>query len=146
MSKRLSFRGILDAGLEDKIKLATKDGKTGYQIKKFQIIMEEQGAANYETVVHIYSTANNAAGTTIDFSQGDLLAVAYIEDNDVYNYPISQVIIFGNEIFNQDIYVNTASLTGTVRVNYYIELEAFPLTDLESTKLTLQSLRTISSR
>jgi len=146
MSKRLSFRGILDEGTEDRIKLSTKNGKTGYQIKKFQIITEEPGNANYETMVQIYSTAGNAASTKTDFSQGDLLAVGYIEDNDVYNYPISEQIIFGNQMFNQDIYVSTASLTGTARVNYYIELEAFTITDIESTMSTLQSLRTIASR
>ena len=34
----------------------------------------------------------------------------------------------------------------TTPANYYIELETMALSDIETTKLTLQSIRTITSR
>ena len=45
------------------------------------------------------------------------------------------------------MFISITDATGnTVECNYYIELEAFPITDIEATKLTLQSIRTITSR
>ena len=38
-----SFRGILADGAEERITLHTNDGKTGYRIVKFQIIVPEPG-------------------------------------------------------------------------------------------------------
>ena len=146
MSKKLSFKGILDEGLEDKIRLRTKNGKTGYKIIRFDVIMNTPGAADYETTVKIYSKPQGSGSTSIDFSESDLLAVAYLEDGNNYIYPMSKMVIFDNEIFNQDIFVNTASLTGTIKVNYYIELETIALSETQSTQLTLKSLRQIASR
>jgi len=146
MSKKLSFKGILDEGLEDKIRLRTKNGKTGYKIIRFDVIMNTPGAADYETTVKIYSKPQGSGSTSIDFSESDLLAVAYLEDGNNYIYPMSKMVIFDNEVFNQDIFVNTASLTGTIKVNYYIELETIALSETQSTQLTLKSLRQIASR
>ena len=146
MSKTLSFRGIIDQGLEERIKLSTKDGKTGYKVTKFQIMTESPGSQHYETLVSIFSKAQGSGKTLVDFSEADLIGAAYIEDNHSYNNPMSEAIIFDNQIFNQDIFVSTASLTGTERTNYYIELEKIALTDIQATQLTLQSLRTIASR
>ena len=56
------------------------------------------------------------------------------------------MIVFDNEVFNQDIYINTAATTGTIPVNYHIELETVALSATESTQLTLKNLRTIASR
>ena len=155
MSKTITFRGILAEGLEQKIKLSTLDGKQGYKIVKFQTMSSLVGANEYETMTNdqkaILEDINNyqtqgAGSTGVDFSESDLLAASYIEDNPSHAYPLSETIFFDNEVFNQDIFVNTASLTGTVPVNYYIELETVKLTDVQSTQLTLKSLRQIASR
>ena len=146
MSKTITFRGILAEGLEQKIKLSTLDGKQGYKIVKFQTMSSLVGANEYETMTKIYAKAQGAGSTGVDFSESDLLAASYIEDNPSHAYPLSETIFFDNEVFNQDIFVNTASLTGTVPVNYYIELETVKLTDVQSTQLTLKSLRQIASR
>jgi len=146
MSKKLTYRGILDEGLEERIKLSTLNGKTGYQITKFQVISNTPGVAEYETTVKIYSKPQGSGSTSIDFSESDLLAVAYVEDHPSAAYPTAETVIFDNSVFNQDIYVNTASVTGTVKINYYIELEKMTLSDLQATQLTLKSLRQIASR
>ena len=146
MSKTLSFRGILDEGLEERIKLSTLDGKRGYRIVKFKTISSLIGVNEYETMTKIYTKAQGSGSTGVDFSESDLLAASYIEDNPSHAYPLSETVFFDNEIFNQDIFINTASLTGTVRVNYYIQLETVKLTNTQSTQLTLKNLRTIASR
>lgn len=146
MSKILSFRGQLDEGLEEKIHLATLNGKTGYKITKFQVMAKYPGADNYESITKIYSKAQGSGSTTVDFTESDLLAVAFQEDSSSHSYPVAEVIVFDNEVFNQDIYINTAATTGTIPVNYHIELETVALSATESTQLTLKNLRTIASR
>jgi hypothetical protein len=146
MSKKISFKGQLDEGLEEKLKLSTLKGKTGYRIHRFDVIMATPGASDYECTVKVYAKAQGSGSTDIDFTESDLLAVAYLEDGDPSDFPMSKMVIFDSEVFNQDIFVNTASRTGTVPVNYYIELETVELTDLQSTQLTLKSLRQIASR
>ena len=146
MSKTLSFRGKLDEGLEEKINLATLNGKTGYKITKFTTMSSTPGDGNFETITKIYSKAQGSGSTGVDFTEGDLLAAVFSEDDAHPAYATTQTIIFDNEIFNQNIYVSTASLTGTIPVNYYIELETVALTDIQSTQLTLKNLRTVASR
>jgi len=146
MSKTLSYRGKLPIGEQQRIKLSTLNGKTGYKITKFEVIPGRPGQDSVELIGQIYKT-NAAANitTTVDFTNNDLLAFAYYEDNAANTTPASINRIFDNEKFNQDIFVNiTDASGGTDPANYYIELEAMALSDLESTYLTLQSLRSIS--
>ena len=148
MSKKLSFKGTLDEGLVEKIKLSTLNGKRGYRITKFQTMITTPGVGgDYEAVVKIYSTKQTSGSTTVDFTEGDLLAVDYTSGKDSPNYGIDpSIIIFDNEVVNQDIFVTYGAPTGTLPVNYYIELETVTLTDLQTTQLTLKNLRQIASR
>ena len=146
MSKTLTFKGILDEGLEEKINLSTLDGKRGYRIVKFKTMSSLIGANEYETMTKIYAKSQGSGSTGVDFSESDLLAASYIEDNPSHAYPLSETVFFDNEVFNQDIWISTASLTGTVPVNYYIELETIALTDVQSTQLTLKNLKQLASR
>tara|TARA_Y100000310_G_C19948869_1_gene475910 strand:+ start:18 stop:461 length:444 start_codon:yes stop_codon:yes gene_type:complete len=147
MSKTLSFRGILDMGVPQKIKLSTLNGKTGYKIKNFQTMSESPGVGNMETVTKIYSKQQTDFPATVDFTEGDLLGVLYYQDNEGEHYSDSSTIIFDNEIFNQDIFIYAEDASsGTKKMNYYIELETMSLTDIQATQLTLKNLRTIASR
>lgn len=146
MSKTLSFRGQLPVGLEDKIRLRTKNGKTGYRITKFQVMCSEPGVPDYESTIKIYSKPQGGGSTGVDFTESDLLAVCYIEDNGNNSNPISEQVIFDNGIVNQDIFVNCANTIGTAPMNYYFELETVALSDIEATQLTLKSLRNLASR
>ena len=146
MSKTISYRGKLPIGEQDRIRLKTINGKVGYKITKFQIIVTTPGAATSEMIGQIFKTDQTGnITTTVDFSDKDLLAMAFYQDGATIDNTQNMTVIFDNEKFNQDIFVNITDASGsTVPGNYYIELEAKSLSDLESTMLTLQSLRSIS--
>ena len=147
MSKIISYKGTLSMGLEERIHLSTLKGKVGYKINKFQLISTTPGVGDYEYVGKITKVKDPNIGATIQFTDFDLLAVVFHKGKFSANEPANtDTIIFDNEKFNQDIFVNiTDAGGGTVPCNYYIELETMALSDLESTMLTLKSLRTISS-
>ena len=146
MSKTISYRGKLPVGEQDRIRLRTINGKVGYRITKFQVISTTPGGATSEMIGQIFKTdQTNNITTTVDFSDSDLLAMAFYQDGSTIDNTQNMTVIFDNEKFNQDIFVNITDASGsTVPGNYYIELEAMSLTDLETTMLTLQSLRTVS--
>ena len=147
MSKTISYRGKLPIGEQDRIRLKTINGKVGYKITKFQIIVTTPGAATSEMIGQIFKTDQTGnITTTVDFSDKDLLAMAFYQDGATIDNTQNMTVIFDNEKFNQDIFVNITDASGsTVPGNYYIELEATSLTDLETTMLTLQSIRQIMS-
>jgi|TARA_R110000823_G_C15495998_1_gene452535 hypothetical protein len=147
MSKTISYKGTLAIGQEDRISLSTIQGKVGYKITKFQIIGTTPGQANAEYVGKITKVKDPNIGPTVKFTDSDLLAIAYYQDNEGSDKSMSKIIIFDNEMFNQDIFVNiTDASGGTVPCNYYFELQTINLSELETTMLTLKSLRTVTSR
>ena len=147
MSKRISYKGQIPTGEQEKINLKTLNGKRGYKINKFKIISSAPGAtANDELVMKIRLTEDSSIGPTINFTDSDLLAAAYYQD-DTGGVSGSETIIFDNKVFNQDIFVTCADAAGGTKPgNYYIELEVMNLSDIEATMLTLQNLRTIASQ
>ena len=138
---------MLDIGVQEKIKLATLNGKRGYRIKKVEIINKSTGTVAPETLFKIYSKDNSGSITgTVDFTEGDLLGMVYYTSFTAGGANTS-AIIFDNEVFNQDIFVYATDSSGaTDPCNYYIELETVALTDIQATQLTLKNLRTIASR
>ena len=142
MSK-ISFKGRLANGDEDRIKLSTIKGKVGYKITKFQVIGSSPAGITIEAVVKIYKKSK-VPDFIIDFTDSDLLAAVFYENHQNVVADGENVIIFDNEMFNQDIYINCSTIADDI--NYYIELERINLSDIETTKLTLQSIRTITSR
>jgi len=147
MSKTISYKGILAVGEQDRISLKTLNGKTGYKITKLSTISRSPGDGDIEHIVQVFSTDQTGAITAIvNFTNSDLLAVAYNKEQQNSTSPASQVIIFDNTKFNQNIFVTlTDSAGGTVPGNYYIELEAMSLNDVEATYMTLQNIRQITS-
>lgn len=146
MSKTISYKGKLPMGEQDRIRLKTNTGKTGYRITKFQVLTTTPGASNVELIGQIFKTDQTSSITaTVDFSNLDLLAVAQYHDANASTDNFTDGVIFDNETFNQDIFVNlTDSAGGVVPGNYYIELEKMSLSDLEATMLTLQNIKTIT--
>ena len=55
------------------------------------------------------------------------------------------MIIFDKEIFNQDIYITSKTITGSDEANYYIELEQVKLDLNENTVATLKDIRNITA-
>ena len=83
----------------------------------------------------------------LNFSESDLLAVSYNKEGVAASQGGYEVIIFDNEVFNQNIYVTMQDASGnTIRGNYYIELKTMTLSDVQATQLTLKNLRTLASR
>jgi hypothetical protein len=146
MGKRVTFSGVIDEGLEERIKLSTLNGKTGYRIVDFDAISTEPGNVTYRSVIKVYSKSQGSGGTKVEFDEGDLLGVVYLEDDANPSYAMSQKIIFDEKVFNQDIYVTYGGVQGTTPVSYKITLEKMKLTDLQATQLTLANLRNIASR
>ncbi len=101
MAEKLTYKGTLGMGLSEKIRLATKTGKRGYKINKFQIISTTPGVTHGEFVVCIYKKPTSA-GTTVDFSNDSLIAVAYTENINAGSSLITHAntVIFDQEIFN----------------------------------------------
>tara|TARA_R110002012_G_scaffold74786_1_gene189433 strand:+ start:1088 stop:1534 length:447 start_codon:yes stop_codon:yes gene_type:complete len=148
MSKTLSYKGTIPMGEQERIKLSTPNGKTGYKITKFQVIETRPGHVDVEIIAKIYNkTQLNAVSNTIEFTESDLMAVAWREGTSSKETGDNETVIFDNQVTNQDIYVTMADVAGnTTPGNYYIELETMSLTDLETTKLTLQNIKAINSR
>jgi hypothetical protein len=142
--KTISYRGQLPVGTQAKIDLKTNKGKVGYRITKFQIISETPGTNNIELIGQIFKkTQEGLIGPVVNFDNQDLMAVAF----HVTQYGPQTDIIFDNSVTNQNIFITMTDQSGnTVPGNYYIELETMDLSDVESTMLTLKSLRDIASK
>jgi len=136
-----TFRGILNDGGQDRIRLQTIKGKVGYKIIKFQTVLKNWGTITAECVTKIYKKEVTTVDGVIDFTDSDLLAsnvFSYNSSGNIAGDP--STIIFDNEIFNQDIYV-TNDVDSDTPVNYYIELEVIPLDDAGAEYTTLKDMR-----
>jgi len=143
MSKIISFRGLLADNAQDTIVLHTNDGKTGYRITKFQLMLFDPTGDIAEVVVKIFKVKVDMTIAThdIDFSDNRMLAVGYIENYDDAGNYMQPTVIFDNEIFNQDIYISSKADTASNGCNYYIELEQVSLDLNEATVATLKDIR-----
>jgi hypothetical protein len=140
MSRIVSFRGLIADGVQDTISLHTRDGSVGYRITKFQIIDGAPGTINAELVCKIYKTEQTTIDGVVDFSDNRLLGVAYY----TRAQSMLPIILFDNEIFNQDIYVTAIDVGAAAACNYYIELEQMPLDLNENTVATLKDIRNVA--
>ena len=138
-----TFRGLLADGGQERVSLQTIDGKTGYKILKFKIMPERPTNQKSENVVKIYNKLQSTIDAGITFTDSDLLAAAYLENNDSADFiGVPSVIIFDNEIFNQDIFITHDDGGGDARsCNYYIELEVIALSDHGAEFTTLKDIR-----
>ena len=137
-----TFRGLLADGGQDKIRLSTKKGKIGYKIVKLQIFPNNPGAASYEYCVKVFKILQLSVTNPVDFSDGNLLAVAlYHDDTAADKADTGPVVMFEQEVFNQDIYITAFDNVGTESVNYYLELETMNMTDNAAAVSTLRDIR-----
>jgi len=103
------------------------------------------GEQHMEHTVKIYKDEQTTINNTTNFTDSTLLAVAYIQDDQVTAYPGSiGPIIFDREVFNQDIYITHEDTTGTQPCNYYLELEVIDLSEIGAEYTTLKDMRTQS--
>jgi len=144
-----TFRGLLAHGLQETIHLHTNDGSTGYKIKKFQLIYEAPGKdpQDVEFIGKIYKTEQTTIDGLIDFSDQRLLGVVFYQSGNTSTEQAASTIIFDSETFNQDIYVtmHENAAGGSLRANWYIELEQVKLDLNENTVATLKDIRNITA-
>jgi len=137
-----TFRNILASAGSDTIRLSTKKGETGYFIKNLQIIGQLPGAETVELVVKVYTRKPAANDGNVDFSDGSLIAVAYLDDSSSTGTAFSHRIIIDNVAVNQDLFVTAMDVSGSSRsANYYLELEQVRLDLNEATVATLKDMR-----
>ena len=136
-----TFRGLLRDGDTLTIRLSTNDGKTGYKIRKFDIMAYQPGALIQESVVQLYTVKPSAATATIDFDNPLLLGAAIWQGHDGSNYQFTKQTVFDNITFNQDIYLTHVEVDGSAPVNFYLELEQVKLDLGEATVATLKDMR-----
>jgi hypothetical protein len=137
-----TFRNLLASGELDTIRLATNTGETGYFIKNLQIIGQLPGAQTVELVVKVYTRKPDANDGNVDFSDGSLIAVAYLDDSSTTGSPFSHRIIIDNVAVNQDLFVTAIDVSGSNReANYYLELEQIKLNVHEAAVATLKDMR-----
>ena len=147
MSKIVTFRNRIPIGEQEKLNLKTIKGKVGYKIKKFQAIAGRPGTDSGELVVKVYAKSQlGDINPLVDFSESDLLAVAFYKSHANNVYATSETIIFDNVVVNQNVFITmTDAEGGTDPGNYYIEFETMNISDIEATQLTLKNIRTITS-
>ena len=139
-----SFRGLLADGGQDRIRLQTKKGKVGYRIVNFELISYKPVNVSHASVAMIWKTQQTSVPTDtpiIDFTDSSLLAAGMLTDNARLSYAASKIIVFDQEIFNQDIYITHTDQEGTASLNYYLELEAIALDDKSAEYTTIKDLR-----
>jgi hypothetical protein len=141
MSKIKTFRGLLSDGVEEKIRLTTLTGTTGYRILKFELIPPAPGVSNGENVVKIYKVTQAAVDALVDFTETTMLAAGYYAAESS-SYSDNKTVVFDNEIFNQDIFITNKDARGNSQaINYYIELEQVKLDSNETSVATLKNIR-----
>ena len=139
MSNRiLSYRGLLAHTAEDTILLSTKKGEVGYRITKFELFPKNFNVDD-EYNMQIWKVPGQQT-SQVDFSDNRLLAAGYIETVGGATEGVNPVIIFDQEIFNQDIYVAMGAQSGNA-CNYYIELEVIKLDESQAMVTTLKDIR-----
>ena len=139
-----SFRGLLADGGQDRIRLQTKKGKVGYRNVNFELISYKPVNVSHASVAMIWKTQQTSVPTDtpiIDFTDSSLLAAGMLTDNASLSYAASKIIVFDQEIFNQDIYITHTDQEGTASLNYYLELEAIALDDKSAEYTTIKDLR-----
>ena len=127
-------------GAQQRIKLSTNDGLTGYKIVKFEIIGPDSNE-NIESTVKIFKQQTATVDDKINFNNPLLLAAATMSATTSSANTAAQVIIFDSEVFNQDIYITLKGESYTSDMNYYIELEQVNLNLNEATVATLKDMR-----
>ena len=125
MSKKITFRGQIADGLQEKINVATLNGKTGYKITNFKICGLIMGSGDKELTAQVFTKDQSGTITSaVDFTDSNLLAVALYNDVASQATGNDEVIIFDGEVFNQNIFITAVDQTGnTAPTNYYLELE-----------------------
>ena len=141
-----AFRGLLVHGAQERIRLVHIDGKTGYKLRKLQVITENPAAETAEIVVKVYSIKQTAIDALINMSEQTLLGTCYYEGHSNSTDFGGTTIIIDGVTINQDIFVTLSDGSGgSIGGNFYLELESIALDDMEATAAILKNFRNTNS-
>jgi len=135
-----SFKGKLDTGDQQTIRLSTNKGEQGYQIIKIAIIGQEPQGTTQESTLQVFSTKRSTITATMNFDDPSLLGVAYWSSSNSSDNAEDMTVVIDNKIVNQDIFITHVG-TGSTYLNYYIELEQVKLSKDEAAVATLKDMR-----
>jgi len=136
-----TFRGQLANDAQDRIRLSTIKGKVGYRITNLQIMTNQNAGYDVESTVQIFKESQTAT-STVNFTDSNLLASGYLTAGNQPYEATTNIVIFDNEIFNQDIYISHTDGGGSARpCNYLLKLEVIPLDDAGAEYTTLKDMR-----
>ena len=137
-----TFRGLLADGGQDTIRLSTNNGLIGYKINKLELMPNEPGDADQESVVQIFKYKQTTIDGKIDFGDPTCIAAGHVSNSTTtYQYPPADVVIVDTAVFNQDIFITHEESKGSSAVNWYLELEQVKLDLNEATVATLKDMR-----
>jgi len=142
-----TFRGLVVDGGQDTIVLHTNDGSTGYRIVDFRVFPSQPGQQTAENIMVVWKVEQATVSTTaitIDFNENTMLAVGFYVSAGSAR-PSTDIVIFDNEIFNQDIYITNTDTSGAIPCNYYLELEQVKLDLNQSSVATLKDIRNVTT-
>jgi hypothetical protein len=141
-----SYKALMTDDTQQRIRLATNNGLTGYKITKFEIFPFDDSTVEATFKIYSKDQSTSAGGVgntnTTDFGDPTLLAAAYFTmDGSSQIYPENLVVVVDNKIVNQDIYITMRCHNSAADLNYYIELEQMKLSKDEATVATLKDMR-----
>jgi len=139
-----SFRGLLADGGEDEINLERQNVNLAYRVVKLAIIPNDPGGTNPESVVMVWREKQTNVVDTVDFTNTDLLGVAYWSAPAVGAVVIDTEVIFDNILFSRNIYITHKDHNASVDCNYYIEIEEVPVTAATLMQLKLGVARKLN--
>ena len=131
MSKMKSFKGQLDDVDQEQIYLAGGADDIGYRIRKFQAMPKTPGLAVGEHTLQLFKVKQTTPSNEVDFGTDDLLGVVSLSTHSG-NLLYNEVIIFDNEVINQDLFITHVDNAGANPCNYYIELEEVKMSNPEA--------------
>jgi len=124
-----SFRGLLADGGQDEINLERQNVNLAYRVVKFELMHGAPGTINVESVVKIYRESQSSIDGIVNFTDTDLLGVAFLTFNASNpTYSTTETITFDNVLFSRNIFVTNKDVSANANTcNYYIELEEVPV-------------------
>jgi len=123
-----TFRGKLEDGGQDQIYLHGGATGDGFKIAKFLVFPAGATSAfSYESFVSVFKNDDGTAvpgDGTPNFEDQRLVACAYYtQSSSGATNPEDINVVFDNEVFNQDIFIQHSNSESSAAINYYIELE-----------------------
>jgi len=139
-----SFRGLLEDGGQQRIRIQGSVGAIAWRITKFQAMGLNENQT-YETSLMIFREFQDTLTTEVNFDDDELLgALLYGDTGSSGTYVSRPAVIFDNALFVRNIYITHSSIAGDhVALNYYLELEEVKVSAAGIAQLSVAAARRV---